>query len=192
MLKTVNNERIYHDQYNNMAYAKHNGTKDGCEVTASSPNALSVEISAGNVFFTDTFKSVSGQTLSGFVAPDGTNKRMDLVGIDNTGTPKILSGETYKHPTDPRPPEYDPDSYVIIARITFDKNDTVIQTSNIKDMRVLNEGGATSSSSDFIPTVDNFYDTSTGEVKETSKPYITTNESFVYENHQFSRIQITQ
>ena len=142
MLKTINNDKIYHDQFNALAYQNKNGVLSGCVVTAETVNNLYVEVASGSIFFGDDTTNVIADTVGPFVTPDLTNQRMDLVAVNTSGTLSIISGETLKHPTDPRPPVYDPDTYIILARILFAATDSAIATANIKNMIVLNEGGA--------------------------------------------------
>ena len=138
-LETINNERVYHDQFNTLAYQNKNVVISGAVVTEDSPQALTVEISEGELFFSGVKQNISAQTSPAFAAPDTINDRIDLLVVNSSGTVSIVSGEALKSPTDPRPPAYDPETYVVLARITFNKTDTIIATSNIKDMRSLNE-----------------------------------------------------
>ena len=94
MLKTINNDKIYHDQFNALAYQNKNGVLSGCVVTAETVNNLYVEVASGSIFFGDDTTNVIADTVGPFVTPDLTNQRMDLVAVNTSGTLSIISGET--------------------------------------------------------------------------------------------------
>ena len=131
-------EKVYSAMMNNIAYQSYIGVLSGCEVTADAPTSMDVVIDSGNIFFGNDIVAVAGGTET--IAANATSyTRYDLIAVDNTGTTSVIQGTAAAVPVTP---DYDADTYTIFAIITVSSGTTTIETSDIKDIRVLNQGGA--------------------------------------------------
>lgn len=140
------NEIIYSAILNNIAYANNNAVLSGCEVSESSPNAMTVDITSGNIFFgTD---EISVNAVTGLSIDNNTSgfERIDLVRVNSSGTIDIKKGVPGELPT---APDYEPDDYIVLAILRLPNGITEITNTQIKDTRVLNVGGSGSGGGTF-------------------------------------------
>ena len=135
-------EKVYSAMLNNLAYANLNGVLTGCEVTESSPNALTVEVASGRVFFGNDDVVVSAVSGLSFNSNSSSYDRVDLVVVDNNGSVSVVEGVANAIPMTP---DYDPDLYIPFAIVTVRSGASEIVANDIKDIRVLNQGGAAGS-----------------------------------------------
>ncbi len=136
VLKFEKNKRAYVSDLNNLAMMNRNAVRNGCEVVAHSPADMGVRVSSGSVFFGQNVVSVAEQDLT-INESHQSYDRIDLIVVDNTGTASVIVGTPEQ---EPHTPDYDPLNYVVLARIWVDDLATTIETTNIVDLRVLNEG----------------------------------------------------
>ena len=137
-------ENVYSADLNNIAYANQNGVLTGCEVTVSTPLAMSVDASSGNVFFGNDEISVIETTGLALSSNTTGFTRLDLIVTNTTGTISVIEGTAAQIPTTP---DYDPDDYIVLGRVKIPTGTTSISVNMIKDLRVLNVGGAGGSGS---------------------------------------------
>ena len=129
----INNEKVYHDAFNQAFNQGRRAVKSGCAVTESAVPAMTVYVAAGIVFFDDEVVVVA-ETLDLAIASP-VQDRMDLIVVNNTGTVSVIDGTAWQSPTDPRPPWFDVDDYVVLARVFVDDGATEIYDADIKDLR---------------------------------------------------------
>jgi len=156
-LNITNNQRIYHDQLTAMAHSKRRFVSSGCAVTEKSTGAnMSVDVSTGTVYFGSEAVDVAGTNVV-IAAASVTDKRIDLVVVNSSGTVSVLDGTATADPTDPRPPTFDIDTYVLLARVDVDISETAIEESHITDLRIIDNG---------VQYTENLYliDKSTGDI----------------------------
>lgn len=130
--------KAYSSDFNNMAYANYNAVLTDCAPSASSPAAMTVEASQGKVFFGINEVAVAADTLT-IDENTSSNPRIDLIAIDSNGDYSVIKGANGAVPT---PPDYEPDDYIITARVYVAPDASEITDSAITDIRVLNQGGA--------------------------------------------------
>lgn len=135
----INNERVYHDFLSVSVNNSRRGIKSGCAVTEKSGTPdMSVDVASGIVYFGTTEVVVSGTNIV-IGASDPSNDRFDLVVVNISGTISVIDGTSTQDPSDPRPPAFDTDTYVLLARVRIDDGATSILDANIKDLRVILE-----------------------------------------------------
>jgi len=146
-------EKLYSAEINNIAYANQNAVLSGCEVTASSPTAMTVEVSSGNIFYGNDEVSSSGATALAIGSAPVSDIRIDLVVVNNSGTVSVIAGTAG---AEPMTPDYDPDTYIVLAMVTVATGTTTITDDEIKDVRILNVGGSGSGGGTFGRDVTSF------------------------------------
>lgn len=99
-------------------------------VQESSPQALTVEVSAGRISHGDSNIDFAAATSPTFSAADPTDARIDLLTVDNTGTLQIIVG--VPAPSSMPLPHT---GFLVIAEITIPALATVITNADIKDVR---------------------------------------------------------
>lgn len=132
-------EKVTSAELNNLAYANKNSILSGCEVTAQTSPNMTVQVSSGTAFFSETNVSVSAVSSLTIASNTSSFNRLDLIAINNIGTVSVIQGTASSNPY---VPDYDPELYIIVAYITVQPNTTLIASSKIKDIRVLNVGGS--------------------------------------------------
>jgi len=137
-------ENVYSAELNNIAYANQNGILTGCVVSETSTPAMTVDITSGNIFFGNDTIAVTAVTSSTISNNTTGFKRIDLIAVNSVGTISIIEGTAALIQTTP---EYDPDDYIILARVTVEPSETTILDADIKDIRVLNQGGSSGGAS---------------------------------------------
>lgn len=135
--------RLYSAIATSMAYVGQNGVNTGCQVVESSPTAMTVEVETGTVFFSSSPVAVGAQTLA--IDSNATsNTRLDLIVVNNAGTASVIKGTAGS----PAPtPDYDPETYVLLAVISVVSGITAITDSQIIDGRAINNSGGASGTS---------------------------------------------
>jgi len=140
-------EPVYSAMLNNIAYANQNGILSGCEVSASSPAAMTIDVTSGTIFFgNDTIDVVASTDTLAIDTEASANTRIDLILTNNTGTLSVLKGTASAIPATPN---YEPDNYIVLALITVTNITTTITSAEINDTRILNQGGAGGSGGTF-------------------------------------------
>ncbi len=155
-LKFIGDKRevIYSAELNNMAHANLNTVLTDCEVSASSPAAMTVDVASGTIFFgNDVITVVASSDTLTIDAESTSNDRIDLIRVDSTGTLSVLKGTASAVPATP---DYDPDNYIVLAIITVGNTTTSITSDEIEDIRVLNQGGAGGSAGTFGRYMEEF------------------------------------
>lgn len=133
--------KLYSPMLNNMANVSRIGLISGCAVTAGT--GMAVNIANGKIFFGSTTKDVSPVTNLAISTNANANPRQDLIVIDSTGTVSVLAGTANVNAI---PADYDNDTYVVIAMVVVYQSTVSISSTNITDIRVLNQGGSSGSS----------------------------------------------
>ena len=132
-------DRVYSPEMNNIAFANTNAVLSGCAVTQSTPQAMTVEVATGQIFFTTEINAVDVTAQTETIDGNTTNNdRLDLIVINSSGTTSVIKGTSSILPI---PPNYDPTMNIVLALITVGPGTTVINSDNIKDIRVINVGG---------------------------------------------------
>lgn len=131
------NQRAYVSDLNNLAYQHRNAVRSGCAVIERSPAIMGVRVETGVIFFGVTNVGVTQQDVA-ITASDPNYDRIDLVVVDNTGTVSVIDGTAE---IEPHTPDYDPELYVVLARVFVDDLVLTIVDAKISDLRVLNEFG---------------------------------------------------
>lgn len=150
---------FYAPQFNAFAYANQNSVLTGCEVTESSPVGMTVEVDSGRVFFETNTLNVTGGSLS--ISNNTTSfTRIDMVAVNTAGAISVLQGTPSALP---KPADYDPNSYIILALVFVTSNIDEITNTQIKDNRLLNIGGGGSSSAMFARATKDFTSTTSVE-----------------------------
>jgi hypothetical protein len=132
-------ENVYSAELNNIAYANTNGVLTGCEVTESVTPAMSVDVASGNVFFGNDTIEVSASNDLAISSNSSGFSRLDLVVVNSSGVISVITGTAAQVVTTP---DYEPDDYVVLARVTVTSGATSITNTMVKDIRVLNIGGS--------------------------------------------------
>lgn len=135
--------RLYSAEINNIARGNSSAVLTGCGVTVSSPAAMTVEVDSGNIFFGNDTIAVTAQTSSTFDNNTTSYNRLDLLAVNASGVISIIKGTEQEIIMTP---DYDVDSYIILAIVKIIPSQTTIETTNIRDIRILNEGGGSSGS----------------------------------------------
>jgi len=110
------------------------GVKSGCVVSASSPAAMTAEVSAGTISFDD---GVSVVVASGTVvfSAGGSALRFDLVVADNAGVLSVVNGSAfYTTQYGPTLPTYT--DKVVLGVVAIQPNTTTVVAANIEQTRV--------------------------------------------------------
>lgn len=132
-------EIVYSAILNNMANVSLNGVLSGCEVDTST-GTMKVDVESGRVFFGNDTINVSASTDTLTIDTESTsNTRKDLILVNTSGVLSILKGSASAVPATP---DYDTSLYIALAIITITNSTTDITSDDIKDIRVLNQGGA--------------------------------------------------
>lgn len=129
-----NGDRLYHTDINVISVVQKFSIKSGCEVTPT--GGMDVNVADGIVLFNGEVHSISATTVS-IPTADASYPRIDLVVYDGSNV-TVLQGTAAE---DPKPPAYDVESYVVLARVYVSAGATEITASDIKDMRVMTRNG---------------------------------------------------
>lgn len=133
VLTFTKNKRFFEADANNLAMANYNAVRTGCNVVVHAPTDMGIRVQVGSVYFGQTVVNVSQQDLA--VNPsDPSNDRIDLVVVNSSGVASIITGTAE---IEPHTPDYNPLSYVVIARVLVDDLVTTIEATAITDLRVL-------------------------------------------------------
>ena len=135
-LTFTKNKRAYVSDLNNLALINRNAVRIGCEVIERSPQIMGIRVEVGTVFFGQTVVSVAEQDLN-ISASHASFDRWDLIVVSNTGIASVIEGTPE---VEPHIPDYDPESYVVLARVFIDDLSIVVTTAKIYDIRCINEG----------------------------------------------------
>lgn len=144
--------KLYSAQLNAIAYSNKNSVLAGCEVTKTVSEDRDVTVASGRLFFGNDEIDVSEQTLS-ITANNLDTDRLDLVAINASGTASIIEGTASAIPATP---DYDPETYIIVALVFARSNSLSILTADILDNRVLNVGGSGSGGGSFLRHIEEF------------------------------------
>lgn len=109
------------------------GVVFGCKVTPSSPEALTFNVSQGQVVIDGVVVDVDAITDVSIPTPNATQPRFDLVLVDDTGVPFASSGTPTTH-SPPYPPL--PDDAVCLASIYVQADLDEVLTAHIVDKRI--------------------------------------------------------
>ena len=138
-MKKELNTFVHTDEINVLSYSGSNGVISGCEVIENTTPDMNVIVKAGTYVLDGIiYRITSDQTLSVTAANSGKYK-FGLVRINSSGVASIIYG--VEEDTDDvnfalNVPDYDPDNYVLLARILIG-NVTSITNSVITDMRFI-------------------------------------------------------
>lgn len=143
-IKFPGDERIklYSSDITSIAYANENAVLTGCGVTEQSPQALGVTVASGKIFFGTDVIDVESTDLT-ITANSSGDPRIDLVLVNSSGDVSISQGIPSVLPATP---DFEPDDYIVLARITVANGVSIITNDSIKDLRTLNLGGGSGSS----------------------------------------------
>jgi hypothetical protein len=121
------------------------GVLSGCDVHEQSPAAMGITIDSGYILYNGSYVAVTGGNIS-VDAADATNPRIDIVYINNSGSPLIAKGTaaailpsqetSFKKMTSPYPLASIPLG-VILARIYVAAGVTSILNSVIDDISAM-------------------------------------------------------
>lgn len=109
------------------------GVVFGCEVTPSSPEALTFDVSQGQVVIDGVVVDVPAIADVAIPTPNAAQPRFDLVLVDDTGVPFASSGSLATH-SPPYPPL--PDDAVCLASIYVQADMDEVLVANIVDKRI--------------------------------------------------------
>jgi len=137
VLKFQPNERAFAPDLNNMALQLQYSVKTGVVVSASSPNAMTVDVAVGTIWFNGAEISVPAVLGLPITAAHPSLDRIDVVLINSSGVASVITGTPA---TTPKTASYDPTSYVAVARIFVDDGSVAIIPSQVTDVRVINAG----------------------------------------------------
>lgn len=143
MLIHEENKYVHKDVLNNMTRQQRYGVISGIVVEAQDTPDMSIKISAGEYLFNGNKISFAGELNLSIDAADPDLNRYDLIVLDDSGNVSVLSGIESLSDDDPTLTgplpinDYDPDTYLPIARIFVGAGVNEIIGSNIKDIRVL-------------------------------------------------------
>jgi len=132
-------EKVYHDGLTSIAQSGRRVVYSGCLVEAQAVPEMTVLVNEGIVYFGTQIVGVNSSTNLVIPAAHATYNRYDIVVVNSTGTVSLLSG-TPKSESDgygPVPPEFDADTYLVLARITVENSTSTISSTDIKDLRAL-------------------------------------------------------
>lgn len=132
-------QKVYSSYLNNLAKSNENSVLSGCLVTESSPQAATIDVASGSIFFGVDKATVTAQPDIAIAANSSGNTRLDLVVLNSLGVASIVQGTP--NAVLPIPADYDTDLFIPIAQITVADSFSSIINSNIEDIRVLNIGG---------------------------------------------------
>jgi len=135
-------EKLFSPELNNMAKGNSIGVLNGCEIEITGGT---LKVKAGQLFFGKELVEVEEQTGIEYNIYGGVNARTDLLLISNTGVVSYIQGTLSILGI---PPEYDSTNYYCVGLLIWNTTSTNI-TSSLKDIRVLNIGGAGSGGSTF-------------------------------------------
>jgi len=144
MMKIEQNKYIHKDMQNNMARQQKYGIISGCGVTADSPASMGVIIASGTYLFNGVKVITAGDTVTLDTA-DASYNRYDSIVLDNAGNLSAVKGTLSLNDDDPALTgvlpinDYNPDTYIPIARIFVGKGVSTITASDIKDL-IINAG----------------------------------------------------
>jgi hypothetical protein len=129
------NKRAYVSDLNNLAVMNLNAVRNGCNVIEHSPLDMGVRVQVGTVFFGSSVVSIAQQDVA--ISPAHASfDRIDLIVVNSGGTASVITGTAE---LEPHTPNYDPLSYVVLARVYVDDLVTNIPQSKITDLRIINE-----------------------------------------------------
>lgn len=115
---------------------------DDMKVSASSPNALSVDVAAGKMFVNGYYIQFETTTKVGIKANTSGYNRKDLICVKvntNTQVTDIVAveGTPSSSPVSPALPNVDGENYVCLATVTVGNNVNAITNANIEDNRLI-------------------------------------------------------
>lgn len=122
---------------------KHNGVISGLAISAQSPTAMTLDVSAGTAIVNGTYVSVNATTVVIGVS-NGTYPRKDIVTLNSSGTLTVTAGtadqaipsaNTGVNTNNPIPADI-PSNQIILAEIWVAANATSIAAASITDKRV--------------------------------------------------------
>jgi hypothetical protein len=127
--------KCYLSDLNNIAMVNRRSTKTGCMIIQRSPAQMGIRVPIGTIYWERSEVNIAQQDLT-INAADLLYSRIDLIALDMSGTASVIVGT----PADsPHTPVYDPEAYVILARVLVPALATSIVTANITDLRIINE-----------------------------------------------------
>ena len=109
------------------------GVASSCFVTESTSPAMSVDVTAGVVLLRGSQIQVAAQASKTIATADGSNPRVDLITVDESGTVVVTSGTAA---VDPEAPAI-PDNSIPLAFVFVPASDTTIEDNQINDKRVV-------------------------------------------------------
>lgn len=113
-----------------LAGIKGDGVFSGCAVTAQGTPDGTVAVASGSVRIGGTVASVSGGNVT-IPTGDGTNPRIDLVAVDNTGVKSRIAGTPAANAVLPAIPA----NSIILAAVYVPALDAVVNENQITDKR---------------------------------------------------------
>lgn len=141
--------------------AKGNKVITGCGVTPQGTPDMTVDIAAGVISINNAYVTISLVDNQAITAADGTNDRYDIIYVGADGTVDYTAGTPA---TNPIPPNL-PADHILLAVIFVENNSSTVESSDIKDHRILNTGVQI-----VVATANGFAQAST-----TSTTYVDTN-----------------
>jgi len=141
-MKINTNEYNHTDMFNVNNYLELSHVIHGCDVVANTPADTTVVINSGYIKNNGQFAYVTTQTVT--VSPANLyHYRYAAIVVNSSGVASVILGGTSSNDDITAPltiPDYDPDTYVLLARIKrYDiiTQGNSIRTADIKDMRVI-------------------------------------------------------
>lgn len=143
MLIHEENKYVHKDVLNNMTRQQRYGVISGIVVEAQDTPDMSLKISAGEYLFNGNKISFTGESNLSIAAANPDLNRYDLIVLDDSGNVSVLSGIESLSDDDPTLTgplpinDYDPDTYLPIARVFVGAGVSEIIDLNIKDISIL-------------------------------------------------------
>lgn len=130
--------RMFVPDLNNIAQLGRRSVRSGCLVAEKGTPDMSVDVASGVVLFDSSFVTVASTNVA-IATSDPSYDRVDLVVVSNVGVVSVLTGTTDPINNKPKSPDYDPDDYVVLARVFVDDGVTTILDAAITDLRIIIE-----------------------------------------------------
>lgn len=144
VLKFTTQDKVYHSEMNNVVFNSRNAVKSGCLVSESSPTGMKVDVASGQVFFGTSIVSVSSVSNLAIAPSDPNDDRFDLIVVNSSGIVSVIDGTSGKADISvepgPQPADYDPELFIVLARVLVNDAVTTILNANITDSRVIGGG----------------------------------------------------
>ncbi len=122
-------ERNYHTQINSALYSAYNAVISGLDINVI--NNMDITLNSGSVIYKGSKIDLNSTTLT-LSQGDNNYPRIDLIVYDGNNI-TVLEGTPS---SDPKPSSYDPNDVLVLYQVYVELQTTVINQSDIKDLRV--------------------------------------------------------